>query len=225
MNVKLIKKYAWIFSMCLLALWWVLGASATIAWFSDTSDEVTNKFYFGKLDVDVLYKNPAVGIYVPLSGSDQVFDSDARYEPGYTHVTYLQINNTGDVDFQYNVAVTANNATKATNVLGTTFYLPDYLRFGAVFADSETELSRLIAQGVASDRIQTEVDSDGFKVGTWSQDATLEAGKTVYVALVVYMPKEVGNEANYRGEPPTVDLGISILAQQMDATQLDAPLQ
>ena len=36
-----------------------------------------------------------------------------------------------------------------------------------------------------------------------------------YAALILYMPKEVGNEANYRGgDIPTIDLGITVFASQ-----------
>ena len=44
-----------------------------------------------------------------------------------------------------------------------------------------------------------------------------EPGQTQYVDLVLYMPEEVDNHANYRGSAPSVDLGISVLAQQADA--------
>ena len=45
---------------------------------------------------------------------------------------------------------------------------------------------------------------------------TVAAGKSRYVAIIIYMPREVGNEANYRkGElPPQVKLGLTVYAQQ-----------
>ncbi len=208
MNGKQVKRTAWILSVCLFALWWVLGTSATIAWFTDTSDEVSNHFYFGTLTPQVSFRLPS-GDYADLSGSTQVFDSQARFEPGYTQVVYLKIENKGSVDFSYKLSVTGQS-TKAINVLGTEFCLHDYLKFGALFADSETELDRLTAQNLAQ---------DGFALGTWSSvsQTPVAAGKTQYVALVLYMPTEVDNHANYRGVPPTVDLGISVFAQQADA--------
>jgi hypothetical protein len=45
--------------------------------------------------------------------------------------------------------------------------------------------------------------------------AALDPGETAYLALVVRMPKEVGNEANYRGgDLPKVELGIIVKAEQ-----------
>ena len=43
----------------------------------------------------------------------------------------------------------------------------------------------------------------------------MEAGLTRYAALVVFMPEDVDNVANYRDDvPPTVELGIAVYAQQ-----------
>jgi hypothetical protein len=44
----------------------------------------------------------------------------------------------------------------------------------------------------------------------------LEASGIKYMAMVIYMPEEVGNEANYR-EPyqPEVKLGIGVTATQI----------
>ena len=46
--------------------------------------------------------------------------------------------------------------------------------------------------------------------------AVLQPGQTSYIALVVRMPKEVGNIANYRGDTvPKVELGITVKADQL----------
>ena len=43
-----------------------------------------------------------------------------------------------------------------------------------------------------------------------------------YLALVVYMPKTVGNEANYRGDTvPTIELGVNLVAAQ-DTVESDS---
>ncbi|MBQ8202988.1 MAG: hypothetical protein IJZ75_01750 [Clostridia bacterium] len=55
-----------------------------------------------------------------------------------------------------------------------------------------------------------------MKLSNYATDeASLEAGKTVYMAIVVHMPEGIGNEANYRGdEIPKVELGIIATATQ-----------
>ena len=46
---------------------------------------------------------------------------------------------------------------------------------------------------------------------------TFEAGEDPhYAALIIYMPEEVGNVANYRGDTvPEVELGITVKAEQI----------
>lgn len=208
MNGKRVKITAVILSVCLLALWWMLGTGATFAWFSDTSPESSNQFYFGELKLEVSFKHPQTGTYLPLSDSMQVFDGYAPFEPGCTYVTRLKIENTGDVDLRCKLSVTVQDVVLAYSVLGTEIYLPNFLKFGAVFAESEQELDRLTARNTA-----------GYSLGTWSEysPVVIEPGQTQYVDLVLYMPEEVDNHANYRGSAPSVDLGISVLAQQADA--------
>ena len=49
-----------------------------------------------------------------------------------------------------------------------------------------------------------------------TESARLKAGQTAFVTLVVRMPEEVGNVANYRGDVvPKVELGIIVKADQI----------
>ena len=204
-------------SSCLFILWWALGTGATLAWFSDT-DTVRNEFQIGRLALDVSYKNEFVTDYQPLEGSTKAFYDEALYEPGYTQVVYLQIENNGDVDFQYKVAVTVEDVVKGKNAWGEDIYLPNYLRYGVVFAESEEALKQMVR-----DRLEARKEAPHVwgALDTWSTVSpyVLEVGETPhYAALIVYMPEEVGNAANYRGfTEPKVELGITVFAQQANA--------
>ena len=208
-------KYALALSACLFVLWWTLGTGATLAWFSDR-DTVRNEFQIGLLKLDVSYKNDIVTEYTPLEASTEVFYDEALYEPGYTQVVYLKIENKGDVAFDYKLSVTVDSVKTAMGVLGNEIYLPNYLRFGAVFAESEDALKTAVA-----DRLAARDQAKEQPLSTWSKisDDTFEANEAAhYAALIVYMPEEVGNIANYRGfDVPQVKLGIKVFAQQADA--------
>ena len=68
---------------------------------------------------------------------------------------------------------------------------------------------------------RTHATKDWGMLGTWSEVSpyTFEAGENAhYAALIIYMPEEVGNAANYRGfVEPRVELGITVFAQQSNA--------
>lgn len=212
MKKKKWTRVALALSACLFVIWWALGTGATLAWFSD-SDEVRNEFKIGLLNMDVSYRNDVVTEYQPLQGTTEAFNDEALYEPGYTQVVYLKIENKGDMDFNYKLSVTVDDVDEAMGVLGNEIYLPDYLCFGAVFAESEDEVKAKVA-----DRLKARDQADVQPLDTWSQvsEYTFEAKEDPhYAALIVYMPEEVNNIANYRGaDVPKVKLGISVKAQQ-----------
>jgi len=206
-------------SACLFVLWWALGTGATLAWFSD-ADTVRNEFQIGLLNLDVSYKNNnIVTDYEPLQEATKLFNDNALYEPGYTQVVYLKIENKGNVDFNYKVAVTANDAEEAVNVFGQKFYLSNYLRYGIVFADSEGELEEQVKDRLTA---KTHITDDMSPLGTWPKNdpKNLDVGEGPhYAALIVHMPEDVDNAANYRGAiVPRVELGVKVYAQQANAT-------
>lgn len=205
-------KTALAISACLCILWWILGAGATVAWFTDTSDDVRNQFHIGMIDMDVYFKNDVIKTYTPLDYSTAVFDDQALYEPGYTQVVFFKIENSGDVDFHYKLSVTVDKAVTAKSVLGNEIYLPNYLRYGAVFGKSEETVIEQVSK-----RLKSWTYADSYMLNTWSELSPyiFEAGEAPhYGALILYMPVDVGNAANYRGTAPEVELGLTVYAQQ-----------
>lgn len=210
-------KVALAFSACLFVIWWALGTGATLAWFSD-SDTVRNEFQVGLLRLDVSYRNDIVTEYTPLEGATKAFNDEALYEPGYTQVVYLKIDNIGDMAFKYKMAVTVEDSTNGRNAWGEEIYLPNYLRYGAVFGETEEEVQQLVKDRLSA---RNEAPNDWGLLGTWSKVSpyTFDVGEdSHYAALIVYMPEQVGNVANYRGAvEPKVELGITVFAQQANA--------
>ena len=60
-------------------------------------------------------------------------------------------------------------------------------------------------------------------IATYTKTGSIAAnGAEQYVALVVYMPETVGNEANYKeNHVPSIDLGVTLVATQ-DAVESDS---
>lgn len=217
MKIRKWTKAALALSACLFVLWWALGIGATLAWFKD-ADAVRNEFQFGQLKIDVSYRNDIVADYMPLEGATKVFYDEARYEPGYTQVVYLKINNVGDMAFNYKIAVTVEDSDIGKNAWGEDIYLPNYLRYGVVFGKTEADVQKLVKNRLEA---KNHAANDWGALGTWSEVSpyTYDVGEEAhYAALIVRMPEEVGNAANYRGfQIPQIKLGIMVVAQQSNA--------
>ena len=203
------KKIALALSLCILVIWGILGTGASLAWFTDTSENEVNIFHFAEFDLEVSHRLDD-GSWESIDGKTDIFEDNALYEPGYVQVVYLKVENKGDVAFDFHTAVSVINSSTAKNKFGQEFWLHEYLKFGIAYADSESGMEELVSTREKAVAIAT------MKLQNYDTDvASLEAGGTVYMALVVRMPKEIGNEANYHGNTsPKVDLGLIVKAEQ-----------
>lgn len=208
------KKIALTLSVFLILMWAVLGAGTSLAWFTDTDETMNNIFHFADFDLDAEYLDKN-GEYQDLQGATEVFDSKALYEPGYTQVVYLRVTNKGEVGFKFKTAVRVKYFTEAVNAYGQRFHLQDHLEFGIVTADTEDGLRQLVAN-----RALASAYAD-MPLNNYDTDfAQLDAAGVIYMAVVIHMPEDTGNVANYRGDTiPRVDLALTITASQLDAPE------
>ena len=204
------KKIALALSLCALILWGVLGTGASLAWFTDTSSELNNIFHFADFEVEVSHRLTD-GKWEEVDSQTKLFDEEALYEPGYVQIVYLKAVNRGSVPFSFHTAVNVNGCIEATNAFGQRFMLQDYLKFGIALSDSEEEMKNIVPNREASVVI-ADMPLHNYATDT----AVLEPGATKYITLIVRMPEEVGNIANYRGDTvPKVELGITVKADQI----------
>lgn len=203
------KRIALGLSLCMILLWVILCASASLAWFTDTTERVNNIFHFGEFDVEVSHRLED-GTWETIESHTDIFDDEALYEPGYVQVVFLKVENKGTVAFDFKTKVSVTGASAATNVFGEEFYLKDHLKFGVAIADTEANVESAVKTRDLAKAIAT------MDLGDYTTEvATLEAGETSYMALIVRMPEEVDNVANYRGDAiPKVELGIIAEATQ-----------
>ena len=209
---KQFKKIALILSLCALAVWAILGTGASLAWFTDTSEEITNIFHTAEFDLEVSHRTDDLK-WESIDGNTKVFDDEALYEPGYVQVVYLKVENTGDRAFDFYTAVSGIDSSTAINVFGQQFWLHEHLKFGVVTADTVAEMEEAV-----STREKAKAIAD-MKLQSYDTEVSpLAPGETSYLAIVVRMPEEVSNEANYRiinnSDIPTVKLGIIVKAEQ-----------
>lgn len=224
-----ITKSALILSILLLILWSVLGAGTSIAYFTDTSTPTVNTFNIGEIDLEVskvTWNSDQINDFTTesIENSTKVFDDAALYEPGYTQVVYLEIKNTGEIPFDYQMAVMVNGYQDGFSVTHDTIHLAEHLMFGVVWnrdlavLKNDNLASRVKAQNAAKDPL-TDVEIMGQYTQTWN--TPLQPNDTMYAAVVVYMPETVGNEANHvTGSQPRVELGLSVKATQVGTISL-----
>lgn len=192
---------------------------STFAWFTDSVETGKNTITAGNLDVDLQYAEVAEGTdlttlgddaWTSVQGKEDLFSEDL-WEPGHVEVVYLRIQNLGTLALDYNLRVYAFEETLGTNKDGESFKLSDYLKFAVVQDVAAAYEDRAAAVAAAG---------AGIALGgnSYASGEALPAGEdgVRYLALVVWMPSTVGNEANYLTgtTPPSVELGVRLEATQ-----------
>ena len=186
----------------------------TFAWFTDSVTSGRNTITAGNLDVELEYATVVDTQAGTLSEWKTVQDAtdlfaDGLWEPGYAQVVYLRVSNLGSLALKYQLSMNILSETAGVNVDGQTFNLSDELQYGAVLNQSVPFANRDAAMDAVTSPVAL---STPYASGEMHLAANAEPQ---YLALVVYMPKTVGNEANYRGDAvPTIELGVNLLATQ-----------
>ena len=207
---RIYKQIALALSLCALIVWCILVTGASLAWFTDTSPEINNIIHFAEFDLVVSHRLTD-GKWEEVDSQTKIFDEEALYEPGYVQVVYLKVENKGTIPFEFYTAVNVNGCIEATKVFGQRFMLQDYLKFGITTANSENEMNNSFIDRNAAVKL-ADMPLHNYDTET----AVLNPDETKYIALIVRMPKEVVNVANYRGDTiPEVDLGITVKADQI----------
>ena len=209
-------KRALLTSVLALVLSLAMLAGSTFAWFTDTASTGVNRIVSGNLDVGLQYwgvGEDGKKTWLTAENSEELFDKNALWEPGYTQIVYLKVKNNGNLALTYAMQITPVHETVGVNVDGEEFKLSDYIKFGwtAFTVDGD-------GAPVALDReaAQTGV-GDGAQLGTTLHRQAakpLAADAEELVALVAWMPENVGNEANYSTVQPTIELSLKVLATQ-----------
>lgn len=209
MKRKRVTKTALALSIILIIVWSLFGTASTIAWFSD-SDTVINTFVIGDLSVELYHKTDKG--YELVTGTTKLFDDEALYEPGYTQLVYLKVKNVGTVPFDYKLSVIPGNIVIGKNVFGQDINLTDHLKFGLVLADTEDEIL-----AATKDRVEARKHADTALSDYAATRTDLAVDEEQYAALIVCMPENVGNEANFRAKAARIDLGVNVKATQIEA--------
>lgn len=205
MNRKNATRKALLLSVISLLLCCTMLVGTTFAWFTDSVTSGLNSIVAGNLDIELEYSKDATN-WDSVSGKTDLF-SGALWEPGHTEVVYLRLTNKGTLALNYQLGINVKSETPAKNVEGKDFKLSDYIQFGIVEGQSTAFASRAAAVAAVT-------NGKPLNAGYTKASAMTAQNETAALALVVYMPESVGNEANYRGTAPQIELGINVVASQ-----------
>ena len=200
-------------SVIALILCFSMLLGTTFAWFTDTVESGINKIQAGNLDIEleyaVLNADGTVKEWKSVQGAETLFSSNL-WEPGHTEVVYLKLSNQGTLALKYQLGINVTE-TVGINVAGNPFKLSDYIYMGVVEGAVPTFTSREKAIEEAKKGTNGIIGNGYSKSGTM-----LEGAEDLYMALVVYMPESVGNEANYKTgtNAPVINMGIELFATQ-----------
>ena len=185
---------------------------ATFAWFTDTASTAVNKIQAGNLDIELEYSKNFTE-WIKVNDTTKLFEESALWEPGRTEVVYLRVKNAGNLALKYTLGIYNLYENRGKNVAGDFYYLSNFVKLGAAEADA-AYADRAAAISAVQDSAKT-LNSIG---DTGVVGADLATNTTKVYAMVLYMPTEVGNEANPKNNDPywaaKVSFGISV-----DATQ------
>ena len=187
---------------------------STFAWFTDTASTGVNKIQAGNLDVELEYSKD-LSTWKKVTSSTKVFEDSTLWEPGRTEVVYLRVKNAGTLALKYNLGLYNIYESRGKNVAGDYYYLSTFVKMGTVktAAAYENRTAAISAVGAVADTVKV----IGEKPVVSGE--TLEAGKSSDIyAMVIYMPTEVGNEANPKNADPywaaKLSFGICVNASQ-----------
>lgn len=187
----------------------------TFAWFTDSVTSGRNTIQAGNLDVVLEYWDG--NSYEEVTSTTKLFDDAALWEPGYTEVAYLKVSNAGSLALKYHLAVNVYNEILGKTETGADIKLSDYLQFKVVKSDTDlagTYGSREAAQAAPATATKLQTYSSDVK----PLDPKDGANDEDYVALIIYMPTTVGNEANHDGvNVPKIEMGVNLFATQQTA--------
>ena len=123
----------------------------------------------------------------------------------------LKVSNAGNLALKYKLGINIASEIGSTNVLGNEFKLSDYIKFGVADED--------LSGKTRDEMVAAVTDSKLINEGYSKENNLNKTNDADIVTLVVWMPKSVGNEANYKVAEgitaPSIDLGINVVATQL----------
>ena len=193
---------------------------STFAWFTDSVTSGNNKIVAGNLDVKLEYSTDLQN-WEDVDTNTNVFKDGTLWEPGYTEVVYLRVSNAGSLALKYKFAIHVADKVIGQTADGKEIDLSNFIKFGVVTAPKTAYSQDAAGRAAAREAVAT--DAQLISAGYSKEGAMVKNADPEVLAMVVYMPEDVGNEANHGTgkQAPSIDMGISLVATQ-DTVEKDS---
>ena len=182
-----------------LALCVALLVGSTFAWFSDSITNSGNTITAGNLTAQWSYRtlNDDTAAYEPVSEELALFSADTVWQPGEPHGYDFKVENTGSVDFEWELTIDlADTAGESQN------NLTDVL---VVYVDGEITTPEFDADGVA-------VLIDGTLAATDGETTAGTDESSCEFSLAFAIPEDAGND--YQNS--SVSFSLTLSARQVN---------
>lgn len=192
-------------SILALILCFAMLLGSTFAWFTDSASSSGNKIVSGTLDVDFELLDKDTGVWNSLKGTNAPIFNYDKWEPGYTEVKILKVENLGTLALKWKAVFTSEKNLSALADVIDVYVLPYGVLDDAAAASLAypADLTGYTCVGSLASYLNT------IETSTYGN---LEAGESAYLGIALQMKSDAGNE--YQGLDLCGSFDLTIVAAQ-----------
>ena len=178
-------KKALLMSVLSVLVCFTMLLGTTFAWFTDSVTSTNNKIVAGNLKIDLELLDKATGNWNSIKDSKApLFSEDSLWEPGYTEVKILKVENEGSLALKWKATFSSSVALSALADV-----LDVYVKVGQNSYPERADLAGWTKAGTVREFVEG-IESTTY--GTLTAKGT--AGAEAYLGLAVKMREEANND-------------------------------
>lgn len=185
-------------SLLSLVLCVAMFLGTTFAWFSSDVTSQDNQIFVGTLSVKLSHWGKGYTEWKTVDASEKILDPDIRWEPGYTTVEWLKLENTGDLALNYRLKMASTAANAETVLAAIGQYFTVYANTAATYEKYDGEKNFDEAKPTNFQDLIS--DENWVKVGTLAE---VMAGKSIVTG-------QMDPKAKDATENPVVQFAVAI---------------
>ena len=192
-----------------LILCFAMLLGTTLAWFTDAVTSGNNIIQSGNLDVEMYWADTLLEVNSPdwKNTEDDEYNTVFTYdnwEPGYTDVKYIKIQNKGSLSFKWQLGIEAEGrVTKLADVIDVYYINPVSSAVGS--------LEGKTSAGTLTNVLGNNTNTSGVLLANGQVEEGVATGEVI-LAIAMHMQDDAGNE--YQGLGIGSGFSLSLIAAQ-----------